>query len=145
MVANAVKDSVDFIGMPEGFYPLAEATIYLATAPKSNSAYMAIEQALGDVKDSRNDPVPLHLRNAPTKLMKQLGYGRGYQYDHEVEGGIALDQTAFPDALGERVYYRPVERGLELKLKEKLDRLRAEHGDDYALWRDPFHAQRRFP
>lgn len=66
----------------------------------------------------------MHLRNAPTKLMKGLGYGQGYQYDHDVEGGIALDQTGFPDAMGERIYYRPVARGLEIKLKEKLDRLR---------------------
>jgi putative ATPase len=69
--------------------------------------------------------VPLHLRNAPTKLMKQLGYGRDYQYDHDAEGGIALGQTAFPESMGERVYYEPVERGLEIKLKEKLDALRA--------------------
>ena len=69
--------------------------------------------------------MPLHLRNAPTKLMKSLGYGKDYQYDHDAEGGIALDQTGFPDAMGERVYYAPVERGLEIRLKEKLDRLRA--------------------
>lgn len=66
----------------------------------------------------------MHLRNAPTKLMKELGYGTGYQYDHDAEGGIALDQTAFPDAMGERVYYQPVQRGMEIKLKEKLDGLR---------------------
>jgi putative ATPase len=72
------------------------------------------------------EEVPLHLRNAPTKLMKELGYGAEYQYDHDAEGGIALDQTGFPDAMGERVYYNPVPRGLEIKLKEKLDRLRAE-------------------
>lgn len=67
----------------------------------------------------------MHLRNAPTKLMKQLGYNKGYQYDHDAAGGVALEQTGFPDAMGERVYYEPVERGLEIKLKEKLDRLRA--------------------
>jgi putative ATPase len=67
----------------------------------------------------------MHLRNAPTRLMKSLGHGHGYQYDHDVEGGIALDQTAFPDAMGERVYYQPVERGMEIRLKEKLDALRA--------------------
>jgi putative ATPase len=67
----------------------------------------------------------LHLRNAPTRLMKELGYGRGYQYDPDVAGGVALEQTGFPDAMGERVYYQPVERGLELKLKEKLDALRS--------------------
>src|SRR3546814_14424338 len=70
--------------------------------------------------------VPLHLRNAPTKLMKQLGYSKGYQYDHDAEGGVALGQTGFPDAMGERVYYEPVERGLEIKLREKLDRLRTQ-------------------
>ena len=69
--------------------------------------------------------VPLHLRNAPTKLMKQLGYGQGYQYDHDSTGGVALDQTGFPEVIGEQVYYQPVERGLEIKLKDKLDRLRA--------------------
>ena len=68
--------------------------------------------------------VPMHLRNAPTKLMKGLGYGKGYQYDHDAEGGVALDQTGFPDALGERVYYQPVGRGMEIKLREKLDALR---------------------
>jgi putative ATPase len=67
----------------------------------------------------------MHLRNAPTRLMKDLGYGTGYQYDHDAEGGVALGQTAFPDAMGERVYYRPVPRGLELRIKEKLDGLRA--------------------
>lgn len=67
----------------------------------------------------------MHLRNAPTKLMKDLGYGNGYQYDHDANGGVALAQTGFPDAMGERVYYEPVDRGLEIRLKEKLDRLRA--------------------
>ncbi len=67
----------------------------------------------------------MHLRNAPTRLMKQLGYAKGYQYDHDANGGVALGQTGFPDAMGERIYYRPVERGLEIKLKDKLDRLRA--------------------
>lgn len=71
----------------------------------------------------------MHLRNAPTKLMKELGYGTGYQYDHDAEGGIALDQTAFPDAMGERVYYQPVQRGMEIKLKEKLDGLRRARAD----------------
>ena len=68
----------------------------------------------------------MHIRNAPTGLMKELGYGRGYQYDHDAQGGVSLEQTGFPDAMGERVYYEPVERGMEIKLKEKLDRLRAQ-------------------
>ena len=71
----------------------------------------------------------MHIRNAPTKLMKNLGYGRGYQYDHDSEGGVALGQPGFPDVMGERVYYQPVERGLEIKLGEKLERLRAERTD----------------
>jgi putative ATPase len=78
-----------------------------------------------DVREYGTQEVPLHIRNAPTRLMKQLGYGKGYQYDHDVEGGIALGQTGFPDAMGERVYYQPVPRGLEIKLKEKLDALRS--------------------
>jgi putative ATPase len=86
---------------------------------------MAFNAAKADVRAHGTLGVPLHIRNAPTKLMKQLGYGKGYQYDHDVEGGIALDQTGFPDALGERVYYEPTNRGLEVKLKEKLDALRA--------------------
>ena len=81
--------------------------------------------AAADAHTQAAEPVPLHLRNAPTKLMKQLGYAKDYQYDHDAEGGVALGQTGFPDAMGERVYYQPVERGLEIKLKEKLDRLRA--------------------
>jgi putative ATPase len=76
------------------------------------------------VRQGDNPPVPIHIRNAPTKLMKQLGHGKGYQYDHDAEGGVALGQTGFPDAMGERVYYEPVERGLEIKLKDKLDALR---------------------
>jgi putative ATPase len=103
----------------------AQLTIYLATTAKSNAAYNAFNSAKGDVREYGTQEVPLHIRNAPTKLMKQLGYGKGYQYDHDVEGGIALDQTGFPDAMGERVYYEPVARGMEIKLKEKLDSLRA--------------------
>ena len=71
----------------------------------------------------------MHLRNAPTTLMKSLGYSKGYQYDHDAEGGVALDQTGFPDAMGERIYYRPVERGMEIKLKQKLDALRSRRAD----------------
>ena len=94
-----------------------------ATA-KSNAGYNAFNSVRRDVAQHGTLEVPVHLRNAPTKLMKQLGYGKGYQYDHDAEGGIALDQTGFPEAMGERVYYEPVERGLEIRLKEKLDRLR---------------------
>ena len=118
-------ETYDRLGSPEGELALAQLTIYLATTAKSNAGYMAFNAARSDVREHGTQEVPLHIRNAPTKLMKQLGYGKGYQYDHDVEGGIALDQTGFPDAMGERVYYEPVERGLEIKLKEKLDALRA--------------------
>jgi putative ATPase len=117
-------DTYERLGSPEGELALAQLTLYLATTAKSNAAYVAYNAARADVEAFGTADVPLHLRNAPTKLMKQIGYGRGYQYDHDLEGGVALDQTAFPDALGERVYYEPVARGLELKLKEKLDALR---------------------
>ena len=105
--------------------PLAQVVIYLATTAKSNAGYVAFGKARDDVREHGTAEVPRHLRNAPTKLMKELGYGTGYQYDHDAEGGIALDQTGFPDAMGERIYYEPVDRGLEIRLKEKLDRLRA--------------------
>jgi putative ATPase len=118
-------DTFERLGSPEGELAFAQLTLYLATTAKSNAGYAAFNAAKRDVSEHGTQDVPLHLRNAPTRLMKQLGYAKGYQYDHDAEGGIALDQTGFPDAMGERVYYQPVERGLEIKLKEKLDRLRA--------------------
>ena len=124
-IAIEAWETYDRLGSPEGDLALAQLTIYLATTAKSNAGYMAFNAARSDVREYGTQEVPLHIRNAPTKLMKQLGYGKGYQYDHDVEGGIALDQTGFPDAMGERIYYEPVERGLEIKLKEKLDALRA--------------------
>ncbi|MGR4874186.1 replication-associated recombination protein A [Pseudoxanthomonas sp. LARHCG66] len=117
-------DTYERLGSPEGDLALAQLVIYLASTAKSNAGYMAFNAAKRDVREYGTQDVPLHLRNAPTKLMKELGYGTGYQYDHDAAGGIALDQTAFPDAMGEQVYYAPVDRGLEIKLKEKLDRLR---------------------
>ena len=117
-------DAYERLGSPEGDLALAQVVIYLASCAKSNAAYVAFKAAQADVREGGTQDVPIHLRNAPTKLMKQLGYGSGYQYDHDAPDGIALDQTAFPDAMGERVYYAPVERGLEIKLKDKLDRLR---------------------
>jgi len=124
-MAINVWNAYDRIGAPEGNIALSNLVVYLASTAKSNAAYAALNAARADVAELGSMPVPMHLRNAPTRLMKTLGYGKGYQYDHDVEGGIALDQTAFPDEMGERVYYRPVERGLEIKLKEKLDRLSA--------------------
>ncbi len=119
-------EAYDRLGSPEGELALAQLVIYLASTAKSNAAYKAFGAAKRDVHEHGTQDVPMHLRNAPTKLMKQLGYGTGYQYDHDADGGIALDQTGFPDAMGERIYYAPVERGLEIKLKDKLDRLRAQ-------------------
>ena len=119
-------DAFDRLGSPEGELALAQVTIYLASTAKSNAAYKAWGAARTDVRKYGTQDVPMHIRNAPTGLMKELGYGRGYQYDHDAEGGVSLDQTGFPDAMGERVYYEPVERGLEIKLGDKLDRLRAD-------------------
>ncbi|AXI83917.1 replication-associated recombination protein A [Xylella taiwanensis] len=113
------------LGSPEGELAFAQLVLYLASTAKSNAGYVAFNVAKAEVRQTGTQDVPLHLRNAPTGLMKSLGYGIEYQYDHDAESGVALDQTCFPDALGERVYYQPVPRGLEIKLKEKLDRLRA--------------------
>ena len=118
-------DTYERLGSPEGELALAQLAIYLASTAKSNAAYAAFNAASADVRQYGTAEVPLHLRNAPTRLMKQLGYAKDYQYDHDSEGGVALDQTGFPESMGERVYYQPVERGLEIKLKDKLDRLRA--------------------
>ena len=118
-------DTYERLGSPEGELALAQLVIYLASTAKSNAAYKAYKASRRDVAEYGTQDVPMHLRNAPTKLMKELGYAKGYQYDHDSEGGVALDQTCFPDAMGERVYYEPVERGMESKLKEKLQGLRA--------------------
>ena len=118
-VAVAAQQAVHLIGMPEARIILAEATVYLASAPKSNSAYMAINKALADVRDTRNDPVPMHLRNAPTKLMKDMGHGEGYKYSHDYPGHFAL-QEFLPEGLRGRVYYHPSEEGEERKIAERL-------------------------
>lgn len=104
-------------------------SIWRAGTAKSNAVYAAYNTARSEIRETGTQPVPLHLRNAPTKLMKSLGYGEDYEYDHDAEDGIALDQTGFPDEMGERIYYRPVARGMEIKLKEKLDALRAARED----------------
>ena len=121
-------DAYERLGSPEGELALAQLVLYLASTAKSNAGYKALGAARRDLDAFGTQPVPMHLRNAPTKLMKELGYGDGYQYDHDVAGGIALDQAAFPEGMGERVYYKPMARGLEIKLKEKLDGLRAARG-----------------
>jgi len=117
-------DTFDRLGSPEGDLALAEVAIYLAVAAKSNAAYAAFGEVRGVIAETGTLDVPLHLRNAPTKLMKGLGYGKGYQYDPNVEGGIALDQQCLPDALVGREFYQPIERGLEGRIREKVQAIR---------------------
>jgi putative ATPase len=120
VVAVAAKDAVHFIGMPEGNTALAQAAIYLATAPKSNAVYVAYGAAASDAHQQAADPVPLHLRNAPTKLMKDLEYGKGYQYAHEDPDAVAA-MDCLPPSLAGRRYYRPTERGFEKEIKRRLE------------------------
>ncbi len=120
VVASACQQAVHFIGMPEGFYPLAETALYLALAPKSNSVGQSYTRASPTSKRTRNDPVPMHLRNAVTGLMRGMGYGRGYQYAHDYEDGIAPDQTYLPDRLKGRKYYVPRPLGKEPDLARRL-------------------------
>jgi putative ATPase len=122
-VAVAAQQAVHFIGMPEGFFPLAEATLYLATAPKSNSVGEAYMRAMQDAQATPTEPVPLHLRNAPTPLMKGMGYGRDYQYDHAFPGHHS-GQTHLPDKLSKRRYYNPGSLGYEKRIAEWLQRLK---------------------
>jgi putative ATPase len=132
-LAMAAQQAVHFVGMPEGFYPLAHAVLYLATAPKSNTVGRAYGAALDDVQSTRNDPVPLHLRNAPTKLMKNLGYGEGYRYAHtdyaemdargDLPPAVAL-QSNLPEALGDRTYFEPAQQGDEARLRAWIDERR---------------------
>ena len=119
-VAVAAQQAAHFIGMPEGNTALAQAAIYLATAPKSNAVYKAYGRAAEDAHNEVADPVPLHLRNAPTKLMKQLGYGKDYQYAHDQPDAVA-DMDCLPDSLKGRTYYEPRERGFEKEIKRRLD------------------------
>jgi len=123
-LALAAWDSYDRLGSPEGELALAQACVFLALAPKSNAVYAAFGAAMEDAKTQGTLDVPLHLRNAPTRLMKDLGYGRGYRYAHDEPDALAPGQTHFPDTMEPRTYYEPVPRGLELKLKEALDRIR---------------------
>jgi putative ATPase len=116
----AARDAVDFIGMPEGNLALAQAVVYLALAPKSNALYTAYAEVQQDVEATAAESVPLHLRNAPTGLMKGLGYGQGYQYAHDVEGKIA-DMQCLPDNLRDRTYYHPTSEGVEKRIRERME------------------------
>lgn len=124
-LAVAAKDAVHFIGLPEGNTALAQAAIYLACAPKSNAVYRAYGAAADDARERLAEPVPLHLRNAPTDLMRSLGYGRGYRYAHDDPTGTT-DMTCLPDGLANRRYYEPTTRGREKDVGDRLARLRAE-------------------
>jgi putative ATPase len=115
----AARDAVDFIGMPEGNLALAQAVVYLAIAPKSNALYTAYSAVQQDVERTAAEPVPLHLRNAPTGLMKGIGYGRGYQYAHNLYEKVA-DMQCLPDNLRERIYYEPTQQGVERRIRERL-------------------------
>jgi putative ATPase len=120
VVCVAARDAVHFMGMPEGNTALAQAAIYLATAPKSNAVYTAYSAAAADAHTQAADPVPLHLRNAPTKLMKDLEYGKGYRYAHDERDAIA-DMDCLPASLVGRKYYTPTDRGFEKEIKRRLD------------------------
>ncbi|HEX5497653.1 MAG TPA: replication-associated recombination protein A, partial [Thermomicrobiales bacterium] len=121
-LAIAAQQSVHFLGMPEGALALAELAVYLALAPKSNAIYRAYAAARDDVEQTRNDPVPLHLRNAPTGLMRELGHGKGYRYAHDFAEGV-VGQQNLPANLAGRRYYQPTERGFEQTLRERLARI----------------------
>jgi putative ATPase len=123
-IALAAKDAAHFLGMPECNTALAQAVTFMAAAPKSNAVYLAYGAAARDALEDVASPVPLHLRNAPTKLMKALDYGKDYQYAHDEAEGVAA-MTCLPEHLEGRRYYQPVDRGLEIKIKEALDRARA--------------------
>ena len=119
----AARDAVDFIGMPEGNLALAQAVVYLSVAPKSNALYTAYGEVQQDVEQTAADAVPLHLRNAPTGLMKGLGYGHGYQYAHDLETKVA-DMQCLPDNLQDRVYYRPTQEGIEKRIRERMEEIK---------------------
>jgi putative ATPase len=119
----AARDAVDFIGMPEGNLALAQAVVYLSVAPKSNALYTAYGSVQGDVEATAAEPVPLHLRNAPTRLMKGLGYGKGYQYAHDLESKVA-DMECLPDNLRGRVYYQPTNEGIEKRIRERMEEIK---------------------
>jgi putative ATPase len=122
-VTIAAMQAADFLGPPEGNLALAQAAIYLALAPKSNALYIGYGEVAKDLQETQSEPVPLHLRNAVTKLMKGVGYGRGYQYAHDYDEKLT-DMTCLPDSLASRVYYRPTDQGFEQRLRQRLEEIR---------------------
>ena len=123
-IAHDAAQTYERLGSPEGELALAQAVIYLAVAPKSNAGYMAYNKARAFVKQDGTRPVPMHLRNAPTQLMKQLDYGKGYRYAHDEEGGFAAGETYLPEGMAAPGFYQPVQRGLEIRIADKLEELR---------------------
>ncbi len=123
-VALAATEAVRLVGLPECKLALAQAAVYLSIAPKSNALYTAYSEIESDVQKTVSEPPPLHIRNAPTRLMKDLGYGKGYQYAHDLEGKVA-DMECLPDALKGRQYYHPTDEGMERRIKEILDGIKA--------------------
>ena len=119
----SARDMVDFLGSPEGDLALAEAVVYLALAPKSNAVYTAYGEVLAEIENTRQEPVPLHLRNAPTRLMKELDYGKGYEYAHDVEGKVA-DMECLPESLRGRRWYHPTQEGREKLLAQRMEEIR---------------------
>jgi putative ATPase len=119
----SAKDAIDFLGSPEGDLALAQAVAYLALAPKSNALYTAYGAVLEDVEKTSAEPVPLHIRNAPTNLMKQVGYGKGYQYAHDLESKVA-DMECMPENLRGREYYHPTQEGREKLLAQRLEEIK---------------------
>jgi putative ATPase len=124
----AARDAVDFIGMPEGNLALAQAVVYLSVAPKSNALYTAYGNVQHDVESTAAEAVPLHLRNAPTRLMKGLGYGHGYQYAHDLESKVA-DMQCLPDNLRDREYYHPTNEGIEKRIRERLEQIKRQRSE----------------
>jgi putative ATPase len=122
-ITLTARDAVDFLGMPEGDLALAQAVVYLCAAPKSNALYTAYGAVKEDVERTAQDPVPLHLRNAPTSFMKSVGYGAGYQYAHDLDEKVA-DMQCLPDNLKDRVYYHPTEEGIENRIKARLEEIK---------------------
>jgi len=130
VICNAAKDAFDFLGSPEGELAIAQAVIYLATAPKSNAAYKAFGAAMRTAKEGGSLLPPKHILNSPTKLMKSEGYGSGYEYDHDAPDAFS-GQDYFPDALGRQTFYDPPDRGFEREIRKRLDywaKLRRERG-----------------
>ncbi len=123
-IALDAWETQERLGSPEGELAIAQAVVYLASAAKSNAVYMAYKAAMADAREHGSLEVPVHLRNAPTKLMQELGYGKEYRYAHDEPGAYAAGETYFPEEMGEPNYYQPVDRGLEIKIREKLERLR---------------------